>query len=95
MDNERESIELQTSNDYGTKPEDIAAAVNEGHSEESGKDLETLSGGSDIVNEDDIKQKWWIKFCPCLLRWQWLRARLYKNRDKKDKGNVVYIMVND
>ena len=82
---EKDGLELGNVNGYGTKEDDS----DEHTKEQFANSLEVPSTSvndnedSDYLDEEEEKEKFWIKLFPWLLKWSWFRQRCYKK--KKDK----------
>lgn len=91
---EKDGLELEVVNHYGTKPETIGDEKKESVTTPTVySDGETTDDGNyssnDLIEEDDLKQRWWIKLCPWLLKWPWLKRQLLKK--KETKGGCAFL----
>jgi hypothetical protein len=89
MADEKDSIELQSANDYGTKVNNTGEKA-EGLAEDlngiqTGLDTEASAteDDDDLYDEDQLHHLWWIKVFPCLLKWQWFKSYYFKRQKKK------------
>ena len=80
---EKDDLELEASNDYGTKD----TVVNEDH--DTGITVERQESQSSERGDDDfleaeqlgMKEKLLIRLFPWVLKWPWFRKRLYKKKE--------------
>lgn len=85
---EKDGLELEVVNHYGTKPETNEDEIKEDMTPPPAfSDGETTDDGNyssnDLIEEDELKQRWWIKLCPWLLKWPWLKRRLLRKKETR------------
>ncbi|XP_019853351.1 PREDICTED: sodium-dependent neutral amino acid transporter B(0)AT2-like [Amphimedon queenslandica] len=68
---EKEDLELQSGSHYDTVTSETEPTPE--------------TEPNDLVDEDSVKELWWVKIFPFLLKWNWLRRRLAKKKDDKKK----------
>lgn len=95
---EKDELELETVNEYGTKAETNGDEIKENMTPPRGfSDGETTDDGNynsnDLIDEDELKQKWWIKLCPWLLKWPWLKRRLHRKKETKSGCDFLSILI--
>lgn len=85
---EKKELELQAASQYGGIKTDEANGVTANNLSDEREESSSTSGGSDILEEDEVKSKWFIKLFPCLLKWNWFRKRFYKRKTQKGICNL-------
>ena len=90
---EKDGLELGNVNGYGTKEDDSDEHTKEQFDNSLEVPSTTVNDNedSDYLDEEEEKEKFWIKLFPWLLKWSWFRQRCYKK--KKDKCKLLLYVV--
>ena len=90
MSEENKDLELQSGSHYGTN---TATSGSKKHTfTETAKDG-AESEPSDLVDEDEVKELWWVKLFPFLLKWSWLKRRIAKKKEDSKSETTISVHV--
>ena len=86
---EKEDLELQSCSHYGTNTTASCKKHIFTDTVTPGTEPTSETEPNDLVDEDSVKELWWVKIFPFLLKWNWLRRRLAKKKGDKKSENFT------
>ena len=90
---ENEDLELQSGSHYGTNTTTSCKKHIFSDTVTPGSEPTPETEPNDLVDEDSVKELWWVKIFPFLLKWNWLRRRLAKKKDDRKSETFTQIVI--
>lgn len=92
-DTEKAELELQAASHYGTKPNANGEKVDNAFSE-TRESTSSTEESDDLIDEDELKQIWWLKLFPFLVKWDWFRRKFcYKKKETSELSYSFFSIV--